>query len=274
MQTVPMKRLRTLAMALALLLAGGVLFAHDLFLVPDDFFVRPYSEVDFRLLNGTFERSEGPVVFDRVVSLDVVGPAGSEVVGDAGWESAGDTSRFALAVGAAGTWLAGVSTRPRIIELTGQEFNEYLEHDGIPDELEARRREGRLDEPARERYAKHVKALVQAGDEPTDGHDHVLGYPAELVPLTNPYTLGAGDELAVRALVDGEPVANQLIIAGGRGPDGEALPLQEVRSSRDGVARIALSPGVWYVKFIHMARVQEEEANYESKWATLTFAVR
>lgn len=257
-----------------LLLAAGTVFAHDLFMVPEDFFVDPGAEVDIRLLNGTFDGSEGPVTYDRVVSLDVVGPEGPVAVGDAGWASPGDTSRFTLAVPRTGTWLMGVSTRPRMIELTGPEFNEYLAHDGIPDELEARRREGRLDEAARERYAKHVKAVLQVGDARTGGVDHVFGYPAELVPLTNPYVLEPRDELAVRVLVDGEPVSDQLVIAGGRGPDGEPLPPQEMRSDDDGVVRVTLRSGAWYVKFINMTRVQEEEANYESKWGTLTFAVR
>jgi hypothetical protein len=31
---------------------------------------------------------------------------------------------------------------------------------------------------------------------------------------------------------------------------------------------------VWYVKFIHMARVREDSVDYESKWATMTFEVR
>jgi hypothetical protein len=41
------------------------------------------------------------------------------------------------------------------------------------------------------------------------------------------------------------------------------------------VARLSLgAAGSWYVKFIHMTRVAEPEVDYESKWATLTFAVR
>ena len=34
-------------------------------------------------------------------------------------------------------------------------------------------------------------------------------------------------------------------------------------------------PGRWYLKFIHMARLEgSPDIDYESKWATLTFAVR
>jgi hypothetical protein len=33
-------------------------------------------------------------------------------------------------------------------------------------------------------------------------------------------------------------------------------------------------PGTWYIKFIHMARVQGDTVDYEPKWASLTFEVR
>ena len=51
--------------------------------------------------------------------------------------------------------------------------------------------------------------------------------------------------------------------------------MQSVRSDAEGIATITLaSPGTWYVKFIHMVPVAEPDVDYESKWATLTFAVR
>ena len=268
-------RRRTIPMAaVALLISGGALLAHDLFLKPTDYFVAPGDAVRFRLLNGTFDRSEGPVTWDRVLALDLIGPDGPVDAGSAGWESPGDTSRFVVRPDGAGTWVVGVSTRPRVLALGADAFNEYLEHDGIPDELEARRREGRLEDPARERYAKHVKALIQVGDQRSDGFDRELGYPAEIVPLSNPYALGPGDTLGLRILVDGEPVADQLVRAGGRNPDASRLPVLEQRSDAQGVVRFPLRRGTWYVKFIHMTRVAEDDVNYESKWATVTFAIR
>ena len=53
-------------------------------------------------------------------------------------------------------------------ELTAEEFNDYLEHDGVTDVLERRRSQGQLTSDARERYSKHVKAIVQVG-EPRSG---------------------------------------------------------------------------------------------------------
>jgi uncharacterized GH25 family protein len=149
-----------------------------------------------------------------------------------------------------------------------------LKEDGIPDVLDARTRAGELGRAVRERYQKHVKAILQVGDTRTDAYRVVLGYPAEIVPLNNPYRLRIGDTLAVRALVDGNFVVNQLVIAGGE-HDGRVREEVRARSDTAGVARFVLrSPGTWYVKFIHMVPVSGDSVNYESKWATVTFEVR
>ena len=140
--------------------------------------------------------------------------------------------------------------------------------------LDARTRNGELGRAVRERYQKHVKAILQVGDLRTNSFEFVLGYPAEIVPLTNPYWVTVGDTLAVRCLVDGKPVAQQLVIAGGE-RDTTPIPEIRVRTEASGVARFVIgTAGTWYVKFIHMVPVQGDSVNYESKWATLTFQVR
>jgi uncharacterized GH25 family protein len=103
-----------------------------------------------------------------------------------------------------------------------------------------------------------------------------LGYPAELVPIENPYTLQVGGVLRVRTLVDGRPAANQYVIFGGRTSSGGRIAQRSVRSNAEAVARVPLRVrGTWYVKFINMARLEgDTAADYESKWATLTFQVR
>jgi len=51
---------------------------------------------------------------------------------------------------------------------------------------------------------------------------------------------------------------------------------RSTRSGADGVARIPLDrKGSYYIKFISMRRLTgDADANYESRWATLTFAMR
>jgi hypothetical protein len=270
---------RIAVLTVALLLIASTLSAHDLFLRLDSFFVRPESVVVIKVLNGTFSKSENAITRDRLRDISVVGPGGRVRIDTTAWEAKGDTSRLAVHIGASGTYLVGASTAQREITLAAKDFNAYLADDGIPDVLAARKRDGELGKKATERYSKHVKALLQAGDARSNGFDTILGYPAELVPLNNPYLPRSGGWLRVRALVDGSAVANQLVVSGGRPPRGGRLAERRVRTDADGVARIRISDrGQWYVKFIHMEKYKGPSSanspDYESKWATLTFEIK
>ena len=272
-----MKPFRIPALTLFLLLSiVAVAAAHDMFLKPSEFFVAENSSVLVRVLNGTFSKSENSIARERLADVSIVTTAdGRFRVDTSQWGVAGDTSTWSVRTGGAGTYVLGMSTRPSIIALDAKDFNAYLAEDGIPDVLAARRRNGELAKGARERYSKHVKALIQVGGARTDAFGTALGYPAEIIPLENPYTLRRGTSLQVRTLVDGKPVANQLVQFGGRTTTEARIEQRSLRTDSAGVVRVPLrQAGTWYVKFIRMQRVQGDSVDYESKWATLTFAVR
>lgn len=269
------RRVATLLGAASVLAAATVASAHDMFLRAERFVVPANSEVVVRLLNGTFSESENSIVRSRVRDASVSGPRTRIPIDMSTWTEDGDTTTFRVSVGGPGTYALGISTTASVIALPGDTFNMYLRDDGIPDILAERRARKELEKPARERYHKHVKALLQVGDSLRQGFDAVFGYPAEIVPLVNPYSLRRGATLRVRVLVDGQPVRNQFILFGGRDVNGGRIEQRSTRSTADGTARIPLSTaGDWYIKFIHMARVAADTVDYESKWATLTFAVR
>ena len=257
-----------------LLVSATLLLAHDLFLKLETYFVPPNASIRVAVLNGSFSQSEGPVTPDRLLDLSLVGPVQRRALARTAWKPSGDSTWLTVQTGAAGTYVIGASLSPRQIALTADEFNSYLREDGIPDILNARTLNGELGVAVRERYQKHVKAVLQVGDTRTEAYATVLGYPAEIIPLSNPYAAKIGDTLAVRALVDGKPIASQMLLSGGE-RDGQAIAENWARSDTAGVARFALTEaGKWYIKFIRMVPVSGDSVNYESKWATLTFEVR
>ena len=267
---------RLVIVAFLLVATGMMALAHDMFLKPAQFFLAENATLDMALLNGTFSKSEYSIERKRLVDISILGPAGRFHVDTSQWKATGDTSFLSLKVGAAGTYVVGVSTRPNMIALKAREFNDYLKSDGIPGVLAARTKEGELQKDSRERYQKHVKTMVQVGESRSDHYATALGYPAEIVPGNNPYTLKVGGTLKFKTLVDGKPAANQYVLYGGRTASGGRIEAKSLRSGADGSAEIRLgTAGTWYIKFINMVKLTNDpEANYESKWATLTFAVR
>lgn len=252
----------------------AVAAAHDLFIKMESYHLSPRSEVRIPIINGTFQLSENSITMDRVADVSLVAGGGREPIGLGDWNAEGDTTFLGLGTGAPGTYVVGVSTLPRDLALAAVDFNEYLEHDGVIDVLRQRERDGELGVDVVERYSKHVKAVLQVGDTRSGGLDVVLGYPAELLPLVNPYELSVSEEMVVRAMVEGEPVAGQLVLAGGEGSDGRIFEERSTRTNGSGVARIRMDQaGVWYIKFINMQKTDIEGLDYESKWATLTFEI-
>lgn len=270
----------SIALCLALLTASAAT-AHDMFLVLPEHFVPTDSTVTVALYNGTFEKSENAIERDRMIDVSAVdGDGWAWHPPTDQWRDENEAALLELDTGGPGTYLVGVSTRPRLIELSAEDFNDYLEHDGVLDVLERRRTDGTLDSPAVERYSKHVKTILQVGDKPTETFAHRFGYPIEIVPLANPATLAPGDTLELFVLADGKPVAGQLVYASyagfsGHGEAGEHREAQQTRTDRDGIATIEISEaGRWYVRLIRMLEAPDEDVDYESNWATLTFEVR
>ena len=269
-----MKRKTVMAFAVVLL-ATATTDAHDLFMKLDSYFLAPNTRASVRLLNGTFQKSDGLVARDRfrdisVNAPDLSGPISQSVT----WRDEGKTTVMDVKTGGPGTYLVGVSTNPREIELKAAEFNDYLQHDGIPDTLADRRKNDELAKDVRERYSKHVRAVFQVGDKLSDDYKRQLNYPAELIPQQNPYALKVGDTITVLCTVEGRPAKSQFVMAGWESRDGKLHTL-ETRADSGGYARVKLAgAGKWYIKFIHMTPLSDPNLNYESKWASLTFEIR
>lgn len=265
---------RTIALLLlTILLSAIAVSAHDLFLRLDSYFLKSNTTGVVRLLNGTFNRSDGAVARERFrdVSLFAHGArrSGTESFS---WRDEEKTTLMEFQTGTPGTYLVAASTKPREIDLKAAEFNDYLDHDGVPDTLAERRRDHELNKDVRERYSKHVRAIFQVGDQLTDDYKTPLGYPVEIIPQQNPYALQPGKMLTILCLREGEPLVNQFVMAGWESAG--KLQTMTTRTDNKGLAQLKLKSGKWYVKLIQMTRLADAKLNYESKWASLTFEIR
>ncbi|MEM9380399.1 MAG: DUF4198 domain-containing protein [Planctomycetota bacterium] len=275
-----MRRTALLALVAAPALTGAAA-AHDLFLELESHRLAARTPVTIALVNGTFGTSDNVIARDRMVDVSLVGPANRrEHLAEELWRDEGVTTMLDLTTGAPGSYVLGVSTAPRGIEMDAEAFHRYLKHDGVLDVLEQRTAAGLLDQPARERYSKHVKTILRVGGEASGAFDAVLGYPVEIVPLRDPLSLELGEELPVRVLRDREPLANQLVYASHErfhGHDEEGAHIEAFRGRTDatGLTTVPLdASGRWYVRLIHMTEAPEDDVDYESLWATLTFEVQ
>ncbi|UOY07030.1 DUF4198 domain-containing protein [Muricauda sp. SCSIO 64092] len=199
---------------LYLLSAILVLCSHDLYVKMDTYFLQPNQEATLSLYNGTFEKSENIIARDRMLDASVIAQGERTFIDPDQWKDQDSTiTQLTFNTGKAGTYVAGVSTKARNIELTAEKFNDYLEHDGVLDMLQQRTNDSLLDQDAVESYEKHVKAIYQVGDNRTNDWSSALDYPIEFVPMENPYEKYSGEKLEVQLLLDAKPLSNQLVYA-------------------------------------------------------------
>jgi hypothetical protein len=251
-------------------LLSSVAKAHDLWLVPDAQVVagRPLNVRANSGMNFPISvHAPDPAAFVRRI---VVTPAGDRGELEAAGQE-GDSGLLRFKPTDRGVYVVAVETRPRVIELDAGQFNEYLVADGLPHIYRLRAKEKSLDQPARERYSKSPKLLIQVGQGGGDPC-RLVGLPLEIVPLRSPFDLRAGDTLAVRVLFGGKPLSDANL--GWDLPDDGDPPSGTVRTDSRGEAFVPIArTGLMTIRLTHMTRPKADDYEWESFWTTLTFRI-
>jgi uncharacterized GH25 family protein len=125
----------------------------------------------------------------------------------------------------------------------------------------------------RELFSRAAKSLVLSGPASRSQADRALGFRLELIADENPYTLDVHQELPVRLLYEGRPLAGALVVAVNKKDPSAKL---SVRSDAQGRVRFRLPrAGMWLIKAVHMTPAPAgSNADWESVWASLTFELK
>ncbi|MEQ9426425.1 MAG: DUF4198 domain-containing protein [Cyclobacteriaceae bacterium] len=252
-----------------------LLSSHELFLKTDSYFLPTNSPSELFLFNGTFDISENTISRDRIVEAKIVGPDFDFIPAENDYYDRQNKTYLRFKSGEKGTYVAGISTYPKMIELDAEAFKAYLEHEGLNHILKTRQEEGISNLSAKEKYSKHVKTIFQVSGSKSGHFNTKFGYPIEFIPLMNPYELEVGNSMRFRLLVQGKPLGNQVVHFSSRdvGMEAEAAE-KSTKTDENGEFEITLDmAGKWYVATIHIFKSNEPNIDYESQWATLTFEI-
>jgi hypothetical protein len=220
-----------------------LLLAHDLYLMPERFAVKPGGTVAVAIHNGdAFPESDGPPSLQRLrgagpnVRLD-----GKRAVYDA------------KAVGS----VLHVHTIPNFLSLDAKKFANYLRSEGLTQIPPG-------DKPSRELYSKYAKTILRTGladfAQPT-------GLVIEFLPQSDPST---GKFRAI-VVLRGRPEGGLTVSLMGAGYDKRIG-----RTAADGSISVNVpKSGVWKLHTVAMKPASDKsKADWESFWASLTFEVQ
>ena len=244
-------------------LVSSPALAHEFWIAPEAYQVAPGEAIAAATRNG--ERFSGrsiPYLPERTERFEIVlGDETAPALGRVG-------DRPALSQPAPGEGLAVIVHETGDYPLTYDDlaaFERFAAHKGFPEAVEAQR--GRPS-PVRERFRRYAKSLVAVGDG--EGADRPMGLRAEIVALANPYT----DDLSampVEVLYEGRPAPGQQVEVFARDAEG-AVTVTTQRTDADGRATVPVEPHT-EVMLDAVFIEPDDEADWATHWANLTFAV-
>lgn len=121
---------------------------------------------------------------------------------------------------------------------------------------------------------KFSKALVNVTPSDT-GFSAVIGDTLEIVPVTNPSTVKAGDEMTVRVLFRGQPLTTNVYATYDGFSREENTYAYYTEGHGDGTARVKIThPGLWMVRVQHTAPERTEDYDRYVARSVLVFEVK
>lgn len=259
------------SIVLAALLAATPAAAHEYWIEPATFLVKPGAQVTLTLLVGqNFKGERQPYIAEtseRFVAVDRHGPRPIRAV-------SGDDPAGTVTIADPGLTVVGYHSRKYPLRFDAlAEFENYLRLEGLDHLLDAARKRHTAKGVIFEQYERCAKTLLVGPDISTAPPDRALDLPLELVAETNPYRLGPDRQLRVRLLHRGKPLAGALVKAFNKTDPSQPL---EARTDGDGRATFALTrPGAWLVSAVHMIPAPLlSGADWQSWWASVTFELK
>ncbi len=264
-----MKRGLVIGIFILVVLTFGT--AHEFWLLPKKFTYLVGEEMQVAFLVGeNFQGEPWDLGRHKVDRLEV--HTGITVKKLTGQEKPEKQKNLIYKFDREGTHLVALESNYTFIELAPDTFKTYLEEDGLENIAEARKRDGRTGERAKEFYKRFAKVIVQCGTKLDNTYKRSAGFRYEIFPMANPATLKPGDYLDCQVMWEGKPVHNAMVKVWSH--VGNRIFLQNIYTEKDGTIRFPVSsPGPWMVSSVKMIPSEREGADYMSHWASVVFEV-
>ncbi|MGH9365649.1 MAG: DUF4198 domain-containing protein [Thermoanaerobaculia bacterium] len=248
-------------------LTASAALAHDTWILPASGPVRPGAPVSFDMTSGmAFPAPDHAIAADRLAAASFrLGGKTSDISNRAAGAHALKLTATLGEDGIAAVW---AESKPRFIELTPKQVDEYLEEIGAADTVGREWKALGAGAKWRENYTKHVKTFVRVGEPGQDSSwKEPVGMAFEIVPEQDPTALSSGDRLTVQLLKDGKPLPDFPVgLVAAKAKDGSI-------QKTDTQGRVSLQldrPGWWLLRATQIERSSKPELDWESHFTTLT----
>ncbi len=263
--------------AAILLGAAAPLVAHDFWVQPLKFAypVAPQAAPVRIFVGHGSARERWGLSIDRVVQFNSIGPDGLVDRKDRMTLNNGPFDAL-VQFNKNGAYVLAFQSTPTTSDLPYLRFNDYVAQEGITPIALNRQRTATEKTNGRELYSRRAKAIVQVGPvTPADiaRVTRPVGLQLEIVPGRHPNTLNVGDQLPVRILFDGRPLASAMVKL--TNLDDDAKPVSTTRTDGAGRAMFRIpGRGAWQFNVVwSQVLTDNTAADYRTTFSSLTFGM-
>lgn len=258
--------------AVIIFISALATLAHDYFLLPSDFFLKKGNEIKVALMVGdefkdlverkyqssitkTFSLRTGKKPTDLILlSKDSLNPVLNYKTTEAGLH------------------LMEMSRNYTSITLEKEKFLNYLVEEGLLKIQDSLIKSPQLS--FTEKYTRYLKTLISV-DKPNGGiYNEKVGHQLEIILDSNPYKLNYGDDLSATILFRDKPLKNaytELVVKSGDGK----VHITKLNSDLNGKVYFKVNrEGTYLLRLVYMKACKDKSADFESWWATHSFAYK
>jgi uncharacterized GH25 family protein len=268
--------MKTPSLLFALVLAFGTslsVSAHDYWIAPQNYQPQVGQSVAIKLFVGDHFSEDKERTLSQKMTVDfLLHNATTSPTNLIVEEQFSKTPVAQFVVDKPGTHIISMQRNWAQIEMEGDKFHQYLEHEGLHHIIAQRKEAGEADKSASERYRRYLKSLIVVGGKRTATWNKQLGHKLEIIPLSDPTVAKQNDTVQFRVLLDNNALPNVQLAALGR--QAEKVTDIHTTTGKNGVASLKLPhTGEWLVRLVYLRRCSQKdvEADWESFWAALTF---
>lgn len=259
-----------LTLWLAVLTSAPAL-AHDTWLIPNRFAVPTESRVQLDLTSGmSFPALAAAIKPDRVDRAGCRLSAQRFAIADLSPEA--KSLRLHASMPGLGIATCWVALKPRTIELTPRQVQEYLHEIGAADSVRQQWNKAAQPKRWREAYTKEAKTFLRVdAPRPDNSWAEPVGLALEIVPEKDPTTFHAGDTLPVRVLKTGKPLP---MFPLGIVHEGKSRGLIRKTDSQGRVTFRLDRAGRWLLRGTELRSAPQADGDWESTFTTMTINVK
>lgn len=246
-------------------------FAHDTWLIPEQFTVDSDASVSLDMSSGmNFPTPLSAIKPERIEhALFRLGGHQFDLSNKIVTAKSLRFNTKLTELGIAAFW---VELKPRTIELSAKKVQNYLHEIGADESILKEWNKSKKNKRWRETYTKHAKTFVNVAKNTADtsAWSEPVGMFLEIVPETNPTTLKAGDDLSVKLLKQGQVMRNFPI-----GLVHESSQKgQFAKTDEQGTVKFHLEKsGRWMVRSTELRKSTQPGIEWESSFTTLSLQV-